>query len=166
MLVIDHIVPVSEGGSDDTMNLQTACEECNLGKGAVPLGQVAPRPDADPAVQELKDLAFQQEMAELRSYQERESARQHARSRIIEAIQEDFDNILGHDWVPSELLLNQMLDRYSAVVVAEAAAVTARALLRKRIPGYTAGGGNAWVRYMWAVARNIAAERMGGGVDG
>lgn len=31
-LHIDHILPVSQGGSDELDNLQTLCETCNLGK--------------------------------------------------------------------------------------------------------------------------------------
>lgn len=34
LLHIDHIVPVAEGGENDQDNLITACEACNLGKGA------------------------------------------------------------------------------------------------------------------------------------
>lgn len=34
MLHVDHIVPVSLGGLNDTDNLITSCEPCNLGKGA------------------------------------------------------------------------------------------------------------------------------------
>jgi hypothetical protein len=33
-LHIDHLVPWSRGGSNSPDNLRTACEECNLGKGA------------------------------------------------------------------------------------------------------------------------------------
>jgi hypothetical protein len=33
-LQVDHIVPVAKGGSDDPSNLQTLCQDCNLGKGA------------------------------------------------------------------------------------------------------------------------------------
>jgi hypothetical protein len=40
VLEVDHIVPVCEGGSDDTVNLTTSCYECNRGKAGVPLGQV------------------------------------------------------------------------------------------------------------------------------
>jgi hypothetical protein len=32
-LEVDHIVPVSQGGSDNVDNLQTACRDCNRGKG-------------------------------------------------------------------------------------------------------------------------------------
>lgn len=32
-LHVDHIIPVSQGGSDEFDNLQTLCEECNLAKG-------------------------------------------------------------------------------------------------------------------------------------
>lgn len=32
-LHVDHIVPVSKGGTNDFDNLQTLCEHCNLGKG-------------------------------------------------------------------------------------------------------------------------------------
>lgn len=32
-LEVDHVVPRSKGGSDDTSNLVTACRDCNRGKG-------------------------------------------------------------------------------------------------------------------------------------
>lgn len=31
---VDHVLPVSEGGTNDIGNLVTACSDCNLGKGA------------------------------------------------------------------------------------------------------------------------------------
>lgn len=34
VLEIDHIEPVSKGGSDDLMNLITSCHDCNSGKSA------------------------------------------------------------------------------------------------------------------------------------
>lgn len=34
ILHVDHIHPVAEGGTNDIDNLITACEPCNLGKGA------------------------------------------------------------------------------------------------------------------------------------
>ena len=32
ILEVDHIVPVSKGGTDDVMNLITSCRDCNRGK--------------------------------------------------------------------------------------------------------------------------------------
>lgn len=31
-LVVDHVVPVAAGGTDDPTNLVTACQDCNAGK--------------------------------------------------------------------------------------------------------------------------------------
>jgi len=33
-LEVDHIIPVSKGGTNDIENLVTSCQPCNLGKGA------------------------------------------------------------------------------------------------------------------------------------
>lgn len=48
VLVIDHVVPVTLGGSDEPSNLQTLCESCNSGKSATP-------PDAAIVAQVAKD---------------------------------------------------------------------------------------------------------------
>lgn len=42
VLHVDHIVPVSEGGTDDPLNLVTSCQDCNLGKSNVPLVSLLP----------------------------------------------------------------------------------------------------------------------------
>lgn len=36
-LVVDHVIPVSNGGTNDLDNLVTACHECNAGKGSLDL---------------------------------------------------------------------------------------------------------------------------------
>lgn len=36
-LTIDHVVPVTLGGSDEPSNLVTACSDCNAGKSATPV---------------------------------------------------------------------------------------------------------------------------------
>ncbi|MDI9588935.1 MAG: HNH endonuclease [Acidobacteriota bacterium] len=41
LLVIDHIQPIAEGGNNDILNLITACDECNAGKGARPLSDTS-----------------------------------------------------------------------------------------------------------------------------
>lgn len=40
ILQIDHVHPVAEGGTNDEENLVTACDACNLGKGARLLSSV------------------------------------------------------------------------------------------------------------------------------
>lgn len=32
-LHVDHIIPISKGGTSDMDNLRTLCDKCNLGKG-------------------------------------------------------------------------------------------------------------------------------------
>lgn len=41
-LVIDHLIPVSKGGTNDQENLITACVECNQGKADTIISQAAP----------------------------------------------------------------------------------------------------------------------------
>lgn len=40
-LHVDHVVAVVDGGSNEPTNLVTSCEECNVGKGAIPIGRRA-----------------------------------------------------------------------------------------------------------------------------
>lgn len=40
-LHVDHVIPVSEGGTNDIQNLVAACASCNLGKGATRLDTAA-----------------------------------------------------------------------------------------------------------------------------
>lgn len=40
VLEVDHVVPVCDGGTNDEMNLVTACWECNSGKAGVQLSEV------------------------------------------------------------------------------------------------------------------------------
>lgn len=39
-LHVDHVVPLSAGGGNHDDNLVSACDECNLGKGPIPIGYV------------------------------------------------------------------------------------------------------------------------------
>lgn len=41
-LVVDHLIPVSKGGTNDQENLITACVECNQGKADTIISQAAP----------------------------------------------------------------------------------------------------------------------------
>lgn len=63
ILHVDHINPVKDGGKNDIDNLVTACEPCNLGKGARQLSDVP---------QNLKDKAavVKEREEQLRGYNE------------------------------------------------------------------------------------------------
>jgi 5-methylcytosine-specific restriction endonuclease McrA len=77
VLVADHIVAVAAGGETTIENLITACEPCNQGKAAKELGQRAIRPDAD-----LLYLETQQEIAELRRFQQAKTERDAEIARV------------------------------------------------------------------------------------
>jgi hypothetical protein len=70
-LVVDHVIPVKLGGTNDDENLATACEPCNQGKAAKSLDQSAPN--------ELDRLRLAQERNE--QMQAAENARAIAASR-------------------------------------------------------------------------------------
>lgn len=59
-LEVDHLIPRSQGGTDDPENLYTSCWDCNRGKGATPLDTPPPQ---------LEDL---EEKAELIRERERQ----------------------------------------------------------------------------------------------
>lgn len=44
-LEMDHVIPVSRGGTDDIGNLVTACRQCNIGKGSSEIVHVAESDD-------------------------------------------------------------------------------------------------------------------------
>lgn len=58
VLHVDHIQPVSGGGKNDILNLVTACEGCNSGKGSTPLDDtsaLAKRRHQGEALQERRE---------------------------------------------------------------------------------------------------------------
>lgn len=145
VLVLDHIVPVVDGGDTTIDNLNTSCEPCNQGKAGRPLGLVQPRPDAD-----LLYLETQQEIAELRRYHAALSERETVAAALIEALQDLWCEEGGLDWHPAPHVLRPMLNRYGPEIL-EAAV---RDVAPKVGSGYTKR--NQWDRYMWAVMRNLA----------
>lgn len=62
ILEIDHIKPVAEGGTNDIMNLITACFDCNRGKGKRVLTQQDELKKQQKMLQELSERKEQLEM--------------------------------------------------------------------------------------------------------
>lgn len=145
VLEVDHIYPRSQGGTDDDLNLITACFECNNGKRAKLLAEVSPRPDAD-----IKYLEVQQEIAELKRYQDVVAIRASAFADVIETLESIWwSSAPGIDWRPSDKLLRQFLNKYSPEIVEEAL----RDVAPKVETGYVAKA--RFDRYIWAVMRNM-----------
>lgn len=63
LLHVDHITPVADGGGNETENLITSCERCNLGKGATPLSSV-------PVSLEEKAKEIAERELQIRGYQD------------------------------------------------------------------------------------------------
>lgn len=71
-LHIDHVEPVASGGTSEPHNLVTACDNCNSGKGAVPLDKKSLKsrltgPDKDQRDQILEYLAEQKRIGEAKN---------------------------------------------------------------------------------------------------
>lgn len=83
LLHVDHIVAVASGGTNDLHNLVTACEPCNLGKGARALGHRKPS---------LKDQSAQTKERErqLAGYQKLMSAQRERLEHEIDRVQGTF----------------------------------------------------------------------------
>ena len=62
ILHVDHIVPVSKGGTNDILNLVTSCQDCNLGKGARKLDDESVVKKQQRLLKELADKNEQLEM--------------------------------------------------------------------------------------------------------
>lgn len=83
ILEIDHIEPVSKGGSNDILNLVTACRDCNRGKGDKELSDNSTLRKQQ---QQLVDLAEKNEQLEM--ILEWRNGLKDIREREIEAFEE------------------------------------------------------------------------------
>lgn len=95
-LVLDHIEPVSKGGSDEPENLVTACEPCNSGKSNKTV--------ASAAVSESHRLALAQEMQEQKAALAAAKAASEARIRISQEICNYYCELRGVDGVRKDCL--------------------------------------------------------------
>lgn len=146
VLEVDHITPVARGGTNDNMNLITSCEDCNRGKGAKLLSKVQ-RPDAD-----LAFLETQQEVAELRRYQQAQELRRAAIDECVETLQGVWDDYAGLGWSPAGHIIRKMLNKYEPEMIENAFVAVAP----KVAGGYIREG--EWVKYLWGVLKTMSLE--------
>lgn len=149
VLVPDHILPAAAGGETTIENLITSCEPCNQGKADKLLEQHVIRPDAD-----LLFLQTQQEIAELRRYQAAKAERDDELENVVDLLKDDWAQLSGQDWTPSDHCIRGLLDRYSPEIVEKAIQDVARKVGGGYLPAY----GDRWLSYLYGVAKNMAQE--------
>lgn len=149
VLVADHITPVAEGGETTIENLLAACEPCNQGKADRLLEVRAIRPDAD-----LLYLETQQEIAELRRFQEAKAERDAEVAKVIGVLQEEWSAVSGLDWVPSESCIRQLLGKHAPEIVE----LAIQDVAGKVGSGYLPTRGHRWIGYLFTVAGSLARE--------
>lgn len=150
VLVLDHRTPIAGGGDNDPMNLVTACEPCNAGKGDRPLGAISfAQPDAD-----VLYLAAMQEAAELRRYQASLEERDRALRTVVKSLQEMWIAYSALEWHPADHVVRRLILRYGPRTTEAAMADVAV----KVGSGYLSEDGHGWIGYLWRVAKNMDEE--------
>lgn len=149
ILEVDHAQPVAAGGEDDELNLVTSCFTCNRGKGARPLGDVRPMPDAEEMY-----LETQQQVAEAQRYLQSKAARDQAMHALLNELQEVWHEHVGGWSYLDDVLLRQWLTRYPVEDVEDAITIAGR----KRHYGQLANT-TAVKRYVWGILRKKQRDR-------
>ncbi|MDI9413362.1 MAG: HNH endonuclease [Bacillota bacterium] len=91
VLEVDHIKPVSKGGTNDILNLITSCKDCNRGKGAKELSDTSTITKQKDQLDELNERRIQLEM--LAKWRE---SLQDLQTDKVEALVRYFDNYTGY----------------------------------------------------------------------
>lgn len=122
VLEVDHIIPVVEGGGNETDNLITACFPCNRGKAGISLN-VVPQSLADKAA----EVAEREE--QLRGYNEILQAR---RDRIEDDVWRVVEHWTGEDSTSHEhyTAIKRFVEKLGVHEVLDAVDVTLGARIR------------------------------------
>jgi 5-methylcytosine-specific restriction endonuclease McrA len=95
ILEIDHINPVSNGGTNDIDNLITACFDCNRGKSSVLLTSI-------PATIVEKAELIAEKLEQVKAYERLIRARKRYEEKQVQEVQDVFDiYIEGHSFSQS-----------------------------------------------------------------
>lgn len=161
ILHIDHVVAVANGGGEELDNLLTSCRECNLGKGARPLGdRPAPRPNAEELLKRREEEQLIQDQMFLYNefLMERREEKQDAIERLgrywynkTERVKDQY--VFGTGRAPS---IGRFLDSLPEARIAEAMDIAHA----NRPPSIGSMGGRTF-RYFCAVCWNWIREQEG-----
>jgi hypothetical protein len=155
VLEVDHIYPVSKGGTDDLINLVTSCYDCNRGKSARELGKFQPRPDAD-----LELLKVQQEHAEVARYLKAKRKRDAAIRKACCALGETWLKYLTPKSWPHDRVLVPWINRYGAEEVERAIVLTATPYSQGRFGWDEDRVFGKILPYIGAILRNRAIDKQ------
>lgn len=110
-LVVDHVVPVCQGGTNEIENLITSCFACNAGKGGRTVEQSVPN--------ESHRLALAQEMQEQLAAIASAKAAQAARSALRQEVVNYYCEARGQDSMCKDTcsVLNSYVEQYGPSVV-------------------------------------------------
>jgi hypothetical protein len=127
ILRLDHIEPVAGGGTDDLLNLITACFGCNAGKGMRKLDDKSELEKQRRQLEELNERRVQLEMM-LAWRRELYGLQELTANALVQRIRE-----LAPDWTPAPsgvALLNKWLREYGLAELLDAAEASAQTYLR------------------------------------
>lgn len=116
VLEVDHIVPVSKGGENDTSNLITACKDCNRGKSNIELDDDSTISKQKEQLDELNERRNQLEMM-IQWRQELKSMDDDIINQLIEEF-EELANCVVND--SGKKNLKKWLKKYSYGELSEA----------------------------------------------
>lgn len=160
VLEVDHIHPASKGGTDNTLNLITSCYDCNRGKRAKVITEIAPRPDAD-----LATLKIQQEAGEIDRFLKAKAKRDKQMLLAVRALQSEWCSHLTPDYSPTARILIPWIDRYGAEETARAIRLAAPAYSNNRFGRDDDRAFDKLLPYVGAILRNRSADRDAGAIN-
>ena len=145
ILEVDHVVPVSDGGTDDPLNLVTSCWACNRGKSYVPLNDllVAEDPTERAILISERDRQLREYDAVLRAERERREDTGQELVNLYCALS-GYDFMQRADWA----WLVKELQRTPSEVIREKIEAAARSTVNRQ----------SWMRYVKACVRRWREE--------
>jgi hypothetical protein len=153
VLEVDHIIPLAEGGpTEDLLNLTTSCWDCNRGKGARLLGDVAPVPN----IEEMTELVRERER-QIRAYREVQGDVEERRRAEAREVMGYWFELQGTDdlasyYVPSKPSLARYTELLGPAEVKDAMDIAF---------DFRPAGNTITVRYLFGVLKRKQADREG-----
>jgi hypothetical protein len=160
VLECDHIHPQSKGGGDEIINLITSCYDCNRGKSAKVISNIAPRPDAD-----LAFLKVQQEIAEVKRFLATKKKLDAYHLKAIRVLQQTWAEYLTADAVPNSRVFTPWINTYGSDEVERSIKIATISYTNGRFGSNADYAFNKLLPYVGAILRNRRADREVGAIQ-